>query len=73
MEKNISNALVSTDPAVSTMVSLKRLSYKFPEMVSSFTAQDSQDYFLAFFSLIKEYILSLIELFILRKSTPLFF
>lgn len=37
--ENISNALVLTDPAVFTMVSLKRLSYKFPEMVSSFTAQ----------------------------------
>lgn len=50
MEKNISKALVSPDPFVSTMVSLMRPSYKFLEMVSSFTAQDSQDYFLAFFS-----------------------
>ena len=50
MEKHIPNALVSPGPLVSTMVSLKRLSYIFLETVSSFTAQDSQDYFLAFFS-----------------------
>ena len=65
------NALVSPDPFVSTMVSIMRRSYKFLEIVNSLIAQDSQDYFVAFF-LIKEYTLPLTELFILRRSTILF-
>lgn len=44
MEKNVSDALVSADPFVSTIVAIMRFSHQLIEMVNSPFAQDCKEF-----------------------------